>query len=292
MNTPQPSATAIIMAFHRALEMLFPEAERVCRDPLAVKFLPPDWAGVLEDRDRLTALMGEKAQQFPGVNGAIVSRVRFIDDVVKQALSDGMRQLVIIGAGYDSRAYRMDGIGGRVTVFELDDPATQQDKRGKLEAAIGAPLDHVRYIAMDVGRDSIKERLADNGYDADKKSLFILEGLVPYISAEALAGLLGFIAAGRRHAVVFDYLPPSVVDGTCRWVEGRNMHREVLSHGEAFRLGFSHDELDRLLRDRGFDVVENVNAPDLKTRYFHGASARRPVTPVFWFAHAVASGST
>lgn len=292
MNSAQPSATATIMAFHRALEMCYPEAERVCRDPLAVNFLPPDWAAVLEDREQLAALMGEKAKQFPGVNGAIVSRVRFIDDVVKQALSDGMEQLVILGAGYDSRAYRMDGIGGRLTVFELDDPATQQDKLAKLEATLGRLPDHVRYIAMDVGRDSINGRLADNGYEADKKSLFILEGLVPYIPADALAGMLAFIAGGRRHALVFDYLPPSVVDGTCRWVEGRNMYREVLTHGEIFRLGFDPDELDQLLRGHGFDVLENVNAPDLKARYFQGASEQRPVTPVFWFVHAVASGST
>jgi methyltransferase (TIGR00027 family) len=291
MNTGQPSATAAIMAFHRALEMLFPEAERVCQDPLAVKFLPPEWAGVLADREQLTALMGEKAKQFPGVNGAIVSRVRFIDDVVKQALSDGMRQLVIIGAGYDSRAYRLDGIGGRVTVFELDDSTTQRDKLAKLEAVIGKLPDHVRYIAMDVATDSIETRLAENGYHPDKKSLFVLEGLVPYIPADALTGLLTFVAGGAQHAVVFDYLPPSVVDGTCEWVEGRNMYREVLTHGEAFRLGFNRDELDQLLRDRGFDVIENVNAPDLKARYFHGNGAQRPVTPVFWFAHAVAAGA-
>jgi methyltransferase (TIGR00027 family) len=290
MNTPQPSVTATIMAFHRALEMLYPEAERVCQDPLAVKFLPPDWAAVLRDREQLMALMGEKAKQFPGVNGAIVSRVRFIDDVVKQALSDGMEQLVIIGAGYDSRAHRMDGISGRVTVFELDDPTTQQDKLAKLEAAVGKLPDHVRYIAMDVATDSIETRLAENGYHPDKKSLFVLEGIVPYIPADTLTGLLTFISGGSQHRVVFDYLPPSVVDGTCEWVEGRNMYREVLTHGETFRLGFNRDELDQLLRDRGFDVIENVNAPDLKTRYFRGAGAQRPVTPVFWFAHAVAAG--
>jgi methyltransferase (TIGR00027 family) len=291
MNTTQPSATATIMAFHRAMEMLYPEAERVCHDPLAIKFLPPDWVEVLQDRERLTALMGEKAKQFPGVNGAIVSRVRFIDDTVKQALSDGLEQLVVFGAGYDSRAYRMDGIDGRVTVFELDDPATQQDKLAKLEAAIGKLPDHVRYIAMDIGRDSISGRLADNGYHADKKSLFILEGLVPYIPAESLTGLLGFIAGGARHALVFDYLPPSVVDGTCERVEGRNMYREVIGHGETFRLGFNPGELDRLLRERGFDVLENVNAPDLRSRYFNGAARQRPVTPVFWFAHAVVARS-
>jgi methyltransferase (TIGR00027 family) len=288
MKTGQPSATATIMAFHRALEMLYPESERVCLDPLAAAFLPPDWAELLHNREQLTALMGQKAKLFPGVNGAIVSRVRFIDDVVIQMLSDGLAQLVILGAGYDSRAYRVKGIDTQVTVFELDDPITQLDKLAKLEAAMGARPEHVRYIAMDLAKDSIKARLAENGYEPDRKSLFILEGLVPYIPAEALAGLLDFIAENKdaRNEVVFDYLPPSVIDGTCEWVEGRNMHQEVNSHGEAFKLGFDKDALEAFLKGRGFDIVKNVNAPDLKSRYFTTASVRRPVTPVFWFAHA------
>jgi methyltransferase (TIGR00027 family) len=288
MNTAQPSATATIMASHRAIEMLYPEAEQVCRDPLAAAFLPPGWAAVLRDREQLKALMGEKAKQFPGVNGAIVSRVRFIDDVVEQTIADGMAQLVILGAGYDSRAYRIQTVEKQVTVFELDDPITQTDKLAKLESAIGALPGHVRYIALDFATDALEARLAENGYDPDKKSLFVLEGLVPYLPADTFAGLLDFIGEtnGAGHQVVFDYLPPSVIDGTCKWVEGRNMRQEVLSHGETFRLGFDKDALEAFLMDKGFVVVENINAPDLKSRYFKGAGTRRPVTPVFWFAHA------
>jgi len=195
---------------------------------------------------------------------------------------------VILGAGYDSRAYRVKGIDTQVTVFEINDPITQVDKLAKLESAMGTRPDHVNYIAMDFAKDSIKSRLAENGYDSDKKSLFVLEGLIPYIPAKALAGLLDFIAEnkGVRNEVVFDYLPPSVIDGTCEWVEGRNMYREVNTHGETFKLGFDKDALASFLRVRGFEIVENVNAPELKSRYFRGAGSRRPVTPVFWFVHA------
>jgi O-methyltransferase involved in polyketide biosynthesis len=75
-------------------------------------------------------------------------------------------------------------------------------------------------------------------------------------------------------------------------VEGRNRYREVITHGETFKLGFDKEELESFFGTRGFDMVENINAPDLKPRYFHGATARRPVTPVSWFAHAATASPT
>ena len=288
MNPARPSMTAAIMAFHRALEMTLPPDQRICHDPLAVSFLPVEWAQLLGNREQLLAFMAEKARQFPGVNGAIVARVRFIDDAVTAMLADGLRQLVILGAGYDTRAYRLDGLETPTIVFELDDPVTQADKRAKLESAVGGLPGHVRFVPLDFTTDPLDERLAEAGYDPHQTSLFILEGLVPYLSREAFTAILSVIAqpAAVRRGVVFDYLPPSVVDGTCPWEEGKNMFREVRSHGERFRLGFENDALERLLTEKGFTVLDNINAPDLRRRYFSGDGARRPITPVFWFARA------
>lgn len=126
------SSTAEVMAAHRAIEMLLPEKERVCQDPLAVQFLSPEWMALLKDRQKLMALANESAQVLPGVNGAIVARVRFIDEKVKQAVEEGLSQLVILGAGYDSRAYRIEGIKEKVYVFEVDHPFIQQIKAKKI----------------------------------------------------------------------------------------------------------------------------------------------------------------
>ena len=290
MDEQQASITASIMAFHRALEMLLPENDRVCHDPLAIHFLPPDWAALLQDRAKLMAFMAEKKKEFPGVNGAVVSRVRFIDGIVADALDNGMVQLVILGAGYDSRAYRIPGLRQQAIVFELDEPATQQDKRIKIEKAIKETPQHVRFVDIDLSTESLSDRLGENGYDPSKKTLFVLEGLVPYLPKAAFESVLAFITGDEQtsHTMVFDYLPPDVTDGSCLLIEGKNMYREVKAIGEEFRLGFEKDQLEKFLREKGLDVLENINAPDLKDRYFHGSSRDRPVTPVFWFAHASA----
>ena len=282
------SVTAMIMAFHRALEMLVPEGDRVCTDPLALQFLLPDWAALLQQPEQAHAFMEGKHKEFPGVNGAIVGRVRFMDDAASRALEDGIKQVVILGAGFDTRAYRLKGVDD-AAVFEVDHPATQKDKLAHVERIFGAMPPHVRFVPLDLSTQNLDQVLEKNGYDPLKPAFFILEGVTPYLPLAVLESILTFISGEKDVAnqVVFDYLPPDVVDGTCPWTEAKNMVKEVNAHGEKFRLGFTKNRLEAFLGQYGFEVKENVNAPELKERYFHGTSSGRPVTPVFWFAHAV-----
>lgn len=287
MTLQKASVTATIMAFHRAIEMLYPENQRVCSDPIAVSLLPADWAALLNDLDQLRKVMEPKAKEFPGINGAVVSRVRFIDDIVADSLKKGTQQIVIPGAGYDSRAFRINGISESVTVFELDHPVTQEEKLNRLDSQL-KDKGHVKYIPIDLAKENMKERLIQNGFDKDLKTLFILEGLVPYIPIEAFEELLNFVAGDYsvENSVVFDYLPPSVVNGTSELIEGKNMYKEVQLSGENFKLGFEKEVLEKLLIEKGFQVLQNVNAPDLKDNYFKNCTMQRPISSVFWFAHA------
>jgi methyltransferase (TIGR00027 family) len=99
MVTSDASYTAEIMATHRAIEMVRPPEERVCQDPFAIYFISPEFAAILKNREKLTALAKDSAQKFPGINGAVVARTRFIDDVVLQHVKEGLTQIVILGAG-------------------------------------------------------------------------------------------------------------------------------------------------------------------------------------------------
>ena len=287
------SVTAEIMAVHRAIEMLLPEKERVCQDPLAVQFLSPEWMALLKDRQKLMALASESAQVLPGVNGAIVARVRFIDEKVKQAVEEGLAQLVILGAGYDSRAYRIEGIKEKVYVFEVDHPFVQQIKVQKIVDIFGEKPGHVTFVPIDFTRDDLKVCLLGNGYDPAKQTLFIMEGLTFYLPAETIDSILAFIAkhTGRLSGIVFDYLPPSVINGTSDRPEGKNSWLEVERHGEHFRFGLENNKVANFLVERGFDVKNNVNAADCKEMYFRGQSQQRQVTPIFWFAYATVKSS-
>ncbi len=289
MVTDKASYTAGIMATHRAIEMVRPPEERVCQDPFAIHFLPPEFAAILKNREQLSALARDSAQKFPGINGAVVARVRFIDDVVLQHLREELAQIIILGAGYDSRAYRIEGIKEKVTVFEVDHPFTQQIKMQKIVEVLGESPGHVKYVPMDFVKDDLQACLLKSDYDPTKHSLFIMEGLTFYLPAETLDGILAFIAkhSGPQSAVVFDYLPPSVIDGTSDTPESKNSWIEVQRSGEQYRFGLESNELSAFLTQRGFTLKNNVNAPDCKSMYFHGQDLQREITPIFWFAHAI-----
>jgi len=291
MVTNKASYTAGVMAAHRAIEMVRPPEERVCQDPFAFHFLSPEFAAILKNREQLLTLAKDSAQKLPGINGAVVARTRFIDEIVIQHLEEGVAQIIILGAGYDSRAYRIEGIKEKVTVFEVDHPSTQQIKIQKIFEVLREKPRHVKYVPMDFIKDDLGACLRKSDYDPKKRSLFVMEGLTFYLPAETLDSILAFIAkqSGPQSAVVFDYLPPSVINGTSDRPEVKNSWIEVQRAGEQYRFGLESNELSAFLAQRGFTLKNNVNAPDCKRMYFRGQGLQREITPIFWFAHAIVS---
>jgi O-methyltransferase involved in polyketide biosynthesis len=91
---------------------------------------------------------------------------------------------------------------------------------------------------------------------------------------------------GAGNEMVFDYLPPDIIDGTSTRIEAQSMYSEVKSYGESFRLGFEPTELKSFLNENGLTVLEDISAPELKPLYFMGNSVDRAVTPIFRFVHA------
>ena len=114
------------MAFHRVIESFRPEGDRICNDPYAIRFLGSDLKKYLEFCAGNPEEARKRAEQinrmFPGVQNSIIARVRYFDDCVKEAARVGLEQLVILGAGYDTRAYRIDGIKENVKVFRDRSP--------------------------------------------------------------------------------------------------------------------------------------------------------------------------
>lgn len=289
MNTGTPSKTAETAAAFRARETLKPEKERVCNDPLARHFIGPffialgrhPWLG------RFFRWLGES--QFPGLGGAVLARTRYIDEHTTACLGNGIRQVVILGAGYDTRAYRLVDPAQGVRVFEVDHPATQAVKLAKLHEVLGTIPFHVEFVPVDFGRDALAERLIEAGYDPGKRTLFIWEGVSYYLTAAAVDQTLAFMA---RHsavgsAVLFDFFPRAVIDGTSRRKEAITLRKRLTERGEPLLFGIDDDEVVPFLRARGFETLEMVGAAACKDAWFHGASRDTEVSDIFRFAHAV-----
>jgi len=284
-----PSKTAETIAMVRVSESRKPEDERICYDPYAIRFISKE---VLEfttrNPEKYRAFVAQNERLVPGAGNSIVARVRYFDDVVNSSVGDGLEQLVILGAGYDTRAYRIEGLKN-VGIFEVDQLATQKIKVEKIKEIFGSLPDHVTYVSVDIGVDELGQRLLESGYDRSRKTLFILEGLSMYLPPETVDETLSFIAhnSGRSSAIVFDYIPQAVVDGTCELEAGKNWRKGVMAVGESFLFGIKEGGIETFLTQRGFSKVKNVTSEDYRKAYFFGKNDGRAVNSLLSFAHAV-----
>ncbi len=284
MRRNQSSLTAAGIAIARGVESEKPEGERICYDPYARRFVP----GWLYSTLAFFIRSGYAGRRGPGVGEFIVARERYIDDVLRGFLDNGLQQLVILGAGYDSRAYRFDRLRDHVKVFEVDHPATQTDKLAKLRTVFGTIPEYVTYVPVDFNTQTLDERLPESGYDPNLKTLFIWQGVTMYLTAEEVDDTLKFIIqhSAPGSAIVFDYIYRQVLDGIQKHGEISNMRRYRFMTGEGLVFGIEEGVVETFLKKRGFSQVCDMNANDLKQAYFTGRNAKRNIATGYGIAVA------
>jgi methyltransferase (TIGR00027 family) len=288
MNKYQASTSAAGIALARAIESQKPEGVRICYDPYAREMIGPLFWYVF----RLFVVTGYAEMRSPGVMGFLVVRERYIDDQLKAALEGGIDQLVILGAGYDTRAYHMIGLEENVRVFEVDHPATQQLKKEKLVNLLGSLPEHVTFVPVDFDRESLGDQLAFHGYDYKAKSLFIWQGVTLYLTPEAVDNTLDFVAhcSGAGSRIVFDYMYTSLLNGTVKRGEVASMRRAQHFTGEALKFGIPEGTICDFLEQRGFVEVVNADCETLKRLYFQGPNANRTLAVGYAIATGMVSG--
>jgi len=268
MQQGQPSRTALGAASHRAAHQVL-ERGSVFTDPLAMRILGSDADAAVRDAE--TDPFRRRLRLF------IAVRTRFAEDALEAAVAKGVRQLVVLGAGLDTYAYRT-ALRETLRIFEVDHPATQAWKRQRLdEAAIPVP-GSVTFTPVDFERETLQEGLAAAGFDPTQQTFFTWLGVVPYLTEHAFLSTLGFIAnlPGGAH-VVFDYFNPpvSTPDQNEQAAAHETLAARVASVGEAFKSHFETDELHARLATLGFREVEDIGPTLIRERYFavRGGSA-------------------
>ena len=273
MRQNQSSLTAAGIAVVRAIESEKPADERICYDPFARQLIPA-W---MYHTFGFFIKAGYAERRGPGVNGFLVARDRYVDDVLQNFLDENIQQLVILGAGYDSRAYRFDLKGQKV--FEIDHPATQADKLAKLQIVFGKVPEHVVFVPVDFDTQTLEECLLGSGYDSKQKTLFIWQGVTMYLTSDAVDATLNFVVkhSGQGSAIIFDYLYQAVLEGIRRQSEVENMRRYRFMTGEGLTFGIPEGTIAIFLKERGFRQAKDVNVDNLKAAYFTGKNAGRAV---------------
>ncbi len=282
MKRNQSSVTAQGIALARTIESSKPASERICYDPFARYFVGPVFYLF-----KFFVDIGYAEWRGPGVMGFLAARARYIDDYLQACLDQGLEQLVILGAGYDSRAYRFEQLKQR-RVFEVDHPATQQAKVEKIKTILGGLPSRVTYVPIDFNIESLEKRLAESGYDECRNTLFIWEGVTEYLTPEAIDSTLAFVAhhSGAGSSIIFDYIYTSALQGTRKRSEVGSMQRYRRFTGEGLTFGIAEGTVEAFLQQRGFCQVRNVDHVYFKQAYFTGPNEKRRVASGYAIAAA------
>ena len=288
MKERTPSVTAGTVAAHRAVESERPADERICFDPLARKFLPPGMTVIGKSWLPEKAALWIYEGGLPGFHTYFAIRTRCMDDHLASCIERGLDQLVVLGAGYDSRAYRFERLRERTRVFEVDHRATREMKINRVRQTLGTLPTHVSWVGIEFGRESLAERLRENGFEFQRKTLFIWEGVTYYLTADAVDATLSFIAeAAPGSSVIFDYTHPSVISGTSGRREARAWRRAVKDFGEPLVFGIDEGPVEGFLAQRGFHKEVNATSEVLRAKYLGGKRAERRLSPIFGIASAL-----
>jgi methyltransferase (TIGR00027 family) len=199
METGQPSRTSILVAAARAFGAREPDSTVRNPDFLAAKLIGPEEMALIADHPMSAALEQEyeTARQNPevaGLSNTMLARTQFIDEHLKRAVKNGAEQVVILGAGFDTRAYRMSELLERCRIFEVDYGPTQAIKKQRVAAAIGSVPPNVAFAEIDFKRETLHDVLEGAGYSPKRKTVFIWEGVSMYIAEEAVRTTLKTIA--------------------------------------------------------------------------------------------------
>lgn len=263
-----PSITAEVVCFMRALEGRRTPDQRVLDDPYAEKFLGPILSAALFGA-KLSGELGLAAERwFPGLTAYIVTRHRFIDDALAAALdAGGIERVVLLGAGYDTRAYRFaDALRG-IPVFEVDHPATAA-RKASLVAELDLPPVDVHRVEVDFETQALDERLASAGFTAGPRTFVVWEGVSMYLTRRAIEGTLRLIHSltGPGSRIAMDYW--FLVDSPDLRATAHRLEPHLLSFlGEPVTFGIHPEDVGGFLDRSGFRTIDLADAEGLEKRY-------------------------
>lgn len=277
-----PRSTAEGAAAFRAAGALERDPSVRCPDDLAAGFLGGLNVSTLAKHRLTKPLYVRRARQkVPGAYPFEVARCRFIDEVVLAEAGAGLDELVLLGAGLDSRPYRLAQQLDGVRAFEVDHPASQATKRQRLERLLGHVPGHVTFVGIDFARDDLRERLAAAGHDEQARTLFVWSGVSPYLPEEAVAEVLGWVAGhgNPRTSIVFDAVWAEVVDGSREYYGAYELRRAVADLGEPLRWGIPEGRVEETLARFGLDAEVVLGDVEAASRYItraDGSTLGRP----------------
>jgi len=224
----------------------------------------------------------------------MIARTTFFDRIVEQALKENIEQLVLLGAGYDSRPYRFGNFIQDTKIFELDAKPTQQHKKEYLHRAKISISEQISFVPINFETDNLRETLTEAGFSQGNKTLFIWEGVTYYLSREAVDNMLAFVRSNSPSgsSMSFDYASLSDEALNEDGAKELRKHMQFRYSNEPTKFGIRSGKIEAFLAKRGFEVREHLTAADMNEKYLSvgGYSDVGKVPSLFCLVHAAVMG--
>lgn len=287
----KPSQTALFAALHRAIANKESDHQQFGPDHLAQIFLPANFRFFIRFK-RMRANIRARFNKFlPGLHAYMTARTTHFDSLFADALDKGFPQIVLLGAGYDTRAHRFAARNHATKVIELDSAPTQNRKKDCLRKARIEVPPQVTFAPIDFNRESLQDVLEKAGYQSQQKTLFIWEGVTYYLEPPAVDATLQFFSqtAHNESLLAFDYAVSISEENQDLYGVKEFFETMKAEHGEE-RLMFAIEEgkTDSFLAQRGLQLCTHLDNQQIEKQYLHDgtASPLGPITGHFRFALA------
>jgi len=262
----RPSATAQFAAAHRAYHLLRARPT-IFEDTAAGWLLGPPLSVILRVAPLRWLFWRPLIDKVRPISTFVVVRSRYAEDTLKLSIRDGCRQYVILGAGLDSWALRHDN--AEVTVFELDQPGTQQWKAARIQAQLGALPSQLVFVPIDLEREAVADVLASYGFDHESRAFVSWLGTICYLTRGAIEATFTSLARvcvpGSR--VAFDYFQPRSTMSPADLKLIEELDEGGTRRGEPMQTLLEPEHMAGILRSAGFHVVEDLSASEIRCRY-------------------------
>jgi methyltransferase (TIGR00027 family) len=291
------SETAIFGALYRAVANKEFKDERIGSDYLAEYLLPPHFRFLVKFRKIRTNVKRKSDRFTPGMYEYMIARTVFFDNAFTEALNNNVRQIVLLGAGYDTRAYRFREVSQTTKILELDIVTTQNRKKKCLKKARIPIPKHVTLVPINFNEDSLETVLETAGYENHVKTLFIWEGVSYYLEPESVDATLEFFTKSSNHEsiIAFDYAISISEENLNNYYgvkEFSQTWRKYRSN-EPFRFCIDEGEIESFLAQRGLHIVNHLNNVEIGKRFLlnKDMSSLGPINGSFRFAMASPNNS-
>jgi methyltransferase (TIGR00027 family) len=265
-----------------ALEHQFPDSERLIHDDLAYRILPFGARASIWLKLRLMSvesMVRWMEKKIPGMWSGFNIRKRYIDDLVVEVVGNGVENVVNLGAGFDTRAYRLPALA-TVPVWEVDQQRTIDAKRSRLRKMFGEVPAHVTLVPIDFDREELGPVLKSHDYAADSKTFFIWEAVTQYLTEDGIQATFGFLAQvppGSRMA--FTYIRKDFIDGKVLY-GAEYLFKSMVLRNKSFLFGLDPKDVTAFLGGHGWRVLEHLGYEQLSERYVQPTGRKLLSTPL------------